>query len=69
MKDQLQFFILGIVLILGGVFVIIKPVYYSSRFMQTFDYSEIKWYLGGIFVVLGIFFVKSSYKRIKSNRR
>ena len=69
MKYQLQFLILGIVLILGGVFVIINPTYYSSRFMQTIDYSEIKWFLGGILVILGTFFVKSSYKRIKINRQ
>lgn len=69
MKDQLQFFILGIVLILGGLGLIFKPVYYSSRFLYTFDYSEIKWFLGGILVVLGAYFLKSSYKRIKGNRK
>lgn len=69
MKNQLQFFILGIVLIIGGLGIIIEPVYFSSRFLYTFDYSEIKWFLGGILIVLGAYFAKSSYKRIKGNRK
>jgi len=61
--DKITFRLLGSILFLGGIFIWIKPVYFSSRFEITFDFSSIKLSFGGGPIVLGIFFIWSSFRK------
>ncbi len=45
----------GIVFIIGGITVIIKPVGYSHTYSMTFDFTNIKWPLSTIFIGIGIY--------------
>ena len=49
--------ILGISLAVWGTSIIIDPIYYSSQYRYTFDFTDIKWVFGGFLVILGICFV------------
>lgn len=61
--NKITFRLFGSILFLSGISVWIKPVSYSSRFKITFDFSDIKWPLGGGFIILGAFFIWSSFRK------
>jgi hypothetical protein len=54
---------LGAALVIWGASIIIDPVHYSSKFNFTWDFTEIKWYFGGLLVILGGYFVVSSLSK------
>jgi len=61
--NRITFRLLGSILFLSGIFIWIKPVYYSSRFGTTFDFSGIKWPFGGGLFIIGAFFLWSSFRK------
>ena len=65
MSGKFQYIILGVVLMVWGTSIIIDPIRYSSKFTYTWDFTEIKWYLGGLLVILGSYFVVSSLLKIE----
>lgn len=64
---KIPFRILGFALILWGLRIFLDPVYYSSGFGVTFDYTDINIPLGLIIAAIGIFFVWSSFKSRPKN--
>jgi hypothetical protein len=65
MSAKFPYVILGAALMAWGASIIIDPIYYSSRFTYTWDFTEIKWYFGGLLVILGGYFVVSSLLKKK----
>ncbi len=65
MRYKIQYIILGVAMIAYGSSIIIDPIHCSSKFQYTLDFTEIKWYFGGVLVLLGGFFVFSSLKKKK----
>ena len=55
--------LLGGVLIFSGITIWLNPAYFSSRFGITFDFTGIKWPFGGGLVLLGCFFIWSSFRK------
>ena len=55
--------ILGVILIFSGFTIWYNPVYFSSRFGIIFDFATIKWPFGGGFIILGCFFIWSSFRK------
>jgi hypothetical protein len=60
MNFKIQYIILGACLALWGTRKIVDPVYYSSKFRYNFNFSEIKWVLGGGLILIGSYFMFSS---------
>ncbi|RPI66644.1 MAG: hypothetical protein EHM38_09795 [Geobacteraceae bacterium] len=60
---RLFFILLGIVWGLFGFLIIINPTFYHSRLDYHFDFTEVKWPFGGGLIVLGIFFIWSSFRK------
>ena len=54
-------------MLLSGISIWVNPVYYSSRFGTTFDFSGIKWPFGGGLIILGAFFIWSNGKEHPNN--
>ena len=65
MSGKFQYIILGVVLMVWGASIIIDPIHYSSKFTYTWDFTEIKWSLGGLLAILGGYFVVSSLLKKK----
>ncbi len=63
MNNNWQYIILGIILIIWGVSIIYDPVYYSSKYQLTWDFTEVKWPFGGFISVLGGCFLIYSLKK------
>ena len=59
-----QFFILlGIVWGFLGILIIRNPTFYHSRLDYHFDFTQVKWPFGGGLIVLGLFFIWSSFRK------
>ena len=54
---------MGVVWGLLGVFIIISPAFYSSYFNRELNFTDVKWPFGGGLIVLGIFFIWSSFRK------
>jgi hypothetical protein len=67
--NKIIFRLLGGILILSGISIWINPVFYSSRFGITFDYSGINKFLSVIFVALGVYFIWSTFKKKDFNQK
>jgi hypothetical protein len=61
--NRKSYIILGILLGLFGFGIIINPSIYHSAFRYQFDFTEIKWPLGGGLIILGCFFIWSSFRK------
>jgi len=61
--SRLFFILLGIIWGFFGFLIIIDPTFYHSRLDYYFDFSEVKWPFGGGLIVLGIFFIWSSFRK------
>jgi len=46
-----------------GVLIIISPTFYSSYFNTKLNFTDIKWPFGGGLIVLGLFFIWSSFRK------
>ena len=60
---RLFFILLGIVWGVFGILIIINPTFYHSELRYHFDFTEIKWPLGGGLIILGAFFIWSSCRK------
>jgi uncharacterized CHY-type Zn-finger protein len=58
-----SYIILGVLLGLFGFGIIINPSIYHSAFRYQFDFTEIKWPFGGGLIILGCFFIWSSFRK------
>jgi hypothetical protein len=63
MMNRHFFILLGIVWGFFGILIIKNPTFYHSRFDYHFDFTQVKWPFGGALIVLGIFFIWSSFRR------
>ena len=61
--SRVFFVLLGIVWGLVGVLIIINPVFYSAYFNSHLDFTGIKWPFGGGLIILGAFFIWSSFRK------
>ena len=67
--NKVTFRLLGGILILGGISIWINPIFYSSRFGITFDYTGINKFLSIIFITLGVYFIWSTFKKKDSGQK
>lgn len=58
-----SYIILGALLGFFGLGIIINPSIYHSAFRYHFDFTEIKWPFGGGLIILGCFFIWSSFSK------
>ena len=63
MSAKITYIILGVSLILIGVMMIIDPIFYSTKYNYTWDFTEVKWPLGCFLVILGSYFLVSNLKK------
>lgn len=63
MKAKLGTIIFGLIVVCWGASIILSPVHYSSQFNAYFDFTEIRWPLGGFLIVLGGWFVWSGFRQ------
>ena len=61
--DKIIYRMLGITLLIGGIIIWFRPVYYSSLYDKTLDFSSIKFPFGGGLIILGAFFIWSSFRK------
>jgi hypothetical protein len=61
------FRILGVCLILWGTRIIIDPVYYSSKYRMSHDFSDIEWLYGGGLILIGLLSVWTTIRKKKEN--
>lgn len=54
---------MGVVWGLLGVLIIINPIFYSSYLNREIDFTEIRWPFGGGLIILGVFFIWSSFRK------
>ena len=57
------FILLGTVWGLVGVFIVINPVFYSTYFNCNLDFTDVRWLFGGGLIILGCFFIWSSFRK------
>ncbi|MGB3223130.1 MAG: hypothetical protein WBB23_10040 [Desulforhopalus sp.] len=55
-------FFAGLVLVFCGIIIIVNPTFYSTTYSMTFDFSNIKFPLGSVFIIIGIYYL---YKAVK----
>lgn len=60
---RLFFILMGIIWGLFGLLTIIDPTFYHSRLDYYFDLTAIKWPFGGGLIILGAFFIWSSFRK------
>jgi uncharacterized membrane protein len=61
--------VLGILLIVFGIEIYINPVYYSSKYSMTLDYSNIKVPFSIVLVFLGIALLWAHWKDNKNKKK
>jgi len=61
--SRLFFILMGIIWGLFGLLIIIDPTFYHSRLDYYFDLTAIKWPFGGGLIILGAFFIWSSFRK------
>ena len=59
-------YIVGIILIGFGCAVLIDPVFYSHKYSTTIDLSGVRWIVGPLSVIWGIYSFYSEAKRVRS---
>ena len=60
---RLFFILMGIIWGLFGLLIIIDPTFHHSRLDYYFDLTAIKWPFGGGLIILGAFFIWSSFRK------
>jgi uncharacterized membrane protein HdeD (DUF308 family) len=60
MDQKIISIVIGVILAIFGVEIIIHPIWYSSKYNYTWDFTEEKWYFGGFWIVLGGYLIISS---------
>ena len=61
--NRISFLILGIVTSIFGASIIINPQFYHSGYKYSFDFTAIRWPFGGGLIILGCFFIWSSFRK------
>jgi len=65
MKFNALAIIIAIISFVVGIRVILKPIWYDTKFMRVIDVTSYKWPLGTLFLIFGLVVVWSEYRRIK----
>ena len=60
---RISYIILGALMGLFGLGILINPIIYHSELRYRFDFTEIKWPFGGGLIILGAFFIWSSFRK------
>ena len=53
----------GIIMILSGTSIWLKPIIHSRHYGMILDFTDIKWPFGGGFIVVGVFSIWSSFRK------
>jgi hypothetical protein len=61
--NRIFYILIGIVWGLIGFLIIIKPTFYSSYFNRELNFTDIKWPFGVGLILLGCFFIWSSFRK------
>lgn len=61
--NRFLFIILGIVCGFLGISIIINPKFYSAKYSYYFDFTEIKWIVGGLCLLFAVLALWISFKR------
>lgn len=61
--SRIFFILLGAVWGIVGILIIMNPSFYSSYFHRNLDFTDVKWPFGGGLIILGGFFVWSSFRK------
>ena len=61
--NRVFYILLGAVWGLLGALIIINPSFYSSYLNREVDFTGIRWPLGGGLIILGAFFIWSSFRK------
>jgi len=65
MKFNALAIIIAIISFIVGLRVILKPIWYDTKFMRVIDVTSYKWPLGILFLTFGLIVLWSEYRRIK----
>lgn len=61
--NRIFFTLMGVVWGLLGFLIIINPIFYSSYFNRELNFTDFKWPFGGGLIILGCFFLWSSFRK------
>ena len=60
---RISYIILGALMGLFGLGILINPIIYNTGLRYNFDFTGIKWPFGGGLIILGAFFIWSSFRK------
>ena len=61
--NRIFYILMGAVWGLLGISIIVNPSFYSSYLNREVDFTAIKWPFGGGLIILGAFFIWSSFRK------
>ena len=61
--SRIFYILMGAVWGLVGILIIINPIFYSSYFNRELNFTSIKWPFGGGLIILGYFFIWTSFSK------
>ena len=61
--NKIYYILMGAVWGLLGILIIINPSFYSSYLNREVDFTAIRWPFGGGLIILGVFFIFSSFRK------
>ena len=61
--NRIFYILMGAVWGLLGILIIINPSFYSSYLNREVDFTGIRWQFGGGLIILGAFFIWSSFRK------
>jgi hypothetical protein len=65
--NKFWYILFGIAAGIWGVTIIFDPIQHSSRYNYTWDFTEVKWPLGGFLIILGSYILISSLRKKSSD--
>jgi hypothetical protein len=60
---RITYILLGVLMGLFGLGIFINPIIYHTGLRFNFDFTEIKWPFGGGLILLGLFFIWTSFRK------
>ncbi len=60
---RISYIILGVLIGLFGLGILINPIIYHTGLRYQFDFTDVRWPFGGGLIILGAFFIWSSFRK------
>ena len=60
---RISYIVLGVLIGLFGLGILINPIIYHTGLHYRFDFTGIKWPFGGGLIILGAFFIWSTFRK------